>query len=36
MNTLPKNHIYINNTIEELMAHFEEIKNRKTQPNLEE
>ena len=27
-NPLPKNHIYINNTIEELMGYFEEIKNR--------
>lgn len=25
-NPLPKNHIYINNTIEELMGYFEEIK----------
>jgi hypothetical protein len=28
-NPLPKNHIYINNTIEELMSYFEEIKNRR-------
>lgn len=27
-NPLPKNHIFINNTIEELMGYFENIKNR--------
>lgn len=28
MNTLPKNHIFINNTIKELMGYFEEIKGK--------